>query len=235
MQRRLIKILQKHSIETSLLIHLLFFLSVSLLLLYSPIPENKASQAIPSYLYRENEKPPQYDEEGGHKKVNEAEEAKSPQESSSLMESKETETKPTTQSPSASAEVPTEKMIKNQVNEMEQKKQFMVMDISRDAQPVHLVGDKNVHKPRLILLGKALANHLSYPKAAIDFDIRGIVLVGFLLSPDGEINYTQVVRSSGAGILDEEALVAVKAMSPVKKVESYLKESQFLIVGVIFG
>lgn len=107
--------------------------------------------------------------------------------------------------------------------------------LTKQTEPVHLIGDKSVNKPLLTLLGKALAAHLIYPKAAVDFRIRGMVLVQFTLYPDGHMTDIKMVQSSKAGVLDEEAVLAVKAMSPVKNVKAFLQEPKTLVVGIIFG
>ncbi len=114
-------------------------------------------------------------------------------------------------------------------------KQFNVMNVSRKTEPVHLIGDKNVAAPLLVLLGKALTARLVYPKIAIDFNVRGLVLVGFVLHPDGTISDSQLVRSSGAGVLDNEAMRALNAISPVPDVSPYLNEPRFLVIGILFG
>jgi TonB family protein len=105
----------------------------------------------------------------------------------------------------------------------------------RQNAPVQLVGDKKVAKPLLKLLGQALAAHLTYPKAAVDFRLRGTTLVGFYLQPDGVVTDVQLVRSSGAAVLDHAALAAATAISPVASVAQYVPIARFLVVGIIFG
>ena len=228
MQKKFGKLIERHSIEISLCIHLLWFLSLYFLIHFAPIVTKPLNHSIPAYLFKEKEKPPEYDEEG-HKAV-EASQKEQPKEQAAPTPNKEPE-----QNSNPPPAIPTPKMVSNKVKEMEKRQKFTMMNIARDVQPVHLIGDKNVDKPLLILLGKALSAHLTYPKSAVDFGIGGIVLVGFMLSPDGDLNYVEIVRSSGAPVLDDEAFAAVKAMSPVKNVDQYLKESKFLVVGVVFG
>lgn len=100
---------------------------------------------------------------------------------------------------------------------------------------IHLVGDKNtVPKPLIQLLGKALAAHLVYPKIALDFKIQGRAFVGFILHPDGTLSNISLVRSSHAGVLDDEAMAAVSAISPIKNVSTYLHQPEPMVVGIIF-
>lgn len=100
---------------------------------------------------------------------------------------------------------------------------------------IHLVGDKKtVPKPLIKLLGKALAAHLVYPKIAMDFKLHGMAFVGFVLNPDGTLVDISLVKSSHAGILDDEAIAAVSAISPVKNVSAFVDKPKPLVVGIIF-
>jgi len=104
------------------------------------------------------------------------------------------------------------------------------------SEAINLVGDKKVvPKPLIKLLGKALGAHLVYPKIALDFKVHGIAYVSFVLHPDGTLTAVSLAQSSSAGILDEEAISAVSAMSPVKDVSKYLNKPTFLVVGIIFN
>jgi len=118
-------------------------------------------------------------------------------------------------------------------------KQLKAVNLSKKREAVqddvNLIGDKKIDAPLLKLLGKALSAHLSYPKPAVDFNIKGLVTVGFLLYPDGHITNIQLVGSSHAGVLDEASLLAVDKMSPVSRVSTFLDKPKYLVVGIIFG
>jgi len=104
-----------------------------------------------------------------------------------------------------------------------------------DSQPVHLVGDKKLDKPLLAILGKALTAHLVYPKIALDFNLRGVSIVGFTLSPDGRVSAVELLKSSQADLLDQAALSAVREMSPVSGVNTYISKPEPVVIGIIFG
>lgn len=116
-------------------------------------------------------------------------------------------------------------------------KQSKMLEISKPTaeEPIHLIGENKIVKPLIKLIGQALTAHLVYPKIAIDFFIRGIVYVGFLLHPDGTITDVKLLQSSGAGVLDEAALTAINAISPLKNTDQYLPAPDFLTIAIIFG
>jgi TonB family protein len=110
------------------------------------------------------------------------------------------------------------------------------IDISRspETEPVHLIGDKKMDKPLLTLLGKALTAHLVYPKSAIDLNVRGTSIIGFVLYPNGQVSNVQLLRTSRAEVLDRAALAAANAIAPVGNVAKYLNKPKFMVIGIIF-
>lgn len=110
------------------------------------------------------------------------------------------------------------------------------IDISRapDTEPVHLIGDKKIDRPLLTLLGKALTKHLIYPKSAIDLNVKGTSVIGFVLYPDGHITNVQLLRTSTAQVLDQAALAAANGINPVANVTQYLTQPKFMVIGIIF-
>ncbi|OAI48338.1 hypothetical protein AYO45_05115 [Gammaproteobacteria bacterium SCGC AG-212-F23] len=105
----------------------------------------------------------------------------------------------------------------------------------KDIDGVHLIGDKNISKPLITLLGKALTRHLLYPKVAIDFRLQGTAVLRFTVYPDGSVTNIQLIQSAGTSILDKAALTAANAIAPVKGVGQYLTEPKEMTVGIIFG
>ena len=84
-------------------------------------------------------------------------------------------------------------------------------------------------------MGQAIGRQLIYPRIAMDFNLRGVAYVGFTLRPDGYVTNVKLVKSSNAGVLDDEAVRAISSISPVRGVDPYVKEPKFMIVGIIFG
>lgn len=104
-----------------------------------------------------------------------------------------------------------------------------------DEEPLHLIGKSKIIKPLVKILARALQHHLRYPRSAADFHLTGEVLVGFTLHPSGLVTDAKVVKSSGAGVLDDAAKAAVMEMSPVAKVKPYVPKAEYMVVGIVFG
>lgn len=207
MEIRLARTLQKSSFFwLALLLHLLVFMSVSMVWVSQAKPEEKPDLYIPSYAYHEDKSAAAFQQ----KSVQKQEEV-----------------------------VPTSKngINKPVFNQREVRfNQMMDLSSSKNSEPVHLVGDnKKTPKPLIILLGKALTKQLVYPRGAIDLNVRGVSVIGFMLHPDGQVTDIQLLKSSSADILDQAALSAANAISPVKDVGLYIKEPEPIIFGIIFG
>ena len=56
-----------------------------------------------------------------------------------------------------------------------------------------------------------VGKNVQYPKEAMEKEISGRVLVGFIVEKDGSISETEIVKGIGGGC-DEEAVRVVKAM-----------------------
>lgn len=100
--------------------------------------------------------------------------------------------------------------------------------------PIRMIGEKLLDDPLRKLLGRAITGQLYYPEVARELQLRGIVSIGFMLHPDGEITEVRIVKPSREQILDNIALKAINAASPIANVDIYLKEAKYLIVSIIF-
>jgi TonB family protein len=210
--RYLIK--NKHlSFGLALLLHLLLFLSMSVVWTFSSShptfkEEEKPGLYIPSYVYQE----------APHPIIN-------PQE---IVQKKQTtEDKPT-------STLGIKKINANRTAAVQQPKGQPIKITRRTEEPIHLIGKNKLVKPLIKLLARALGARLMYPKIAMDFNLRGTVYISFTVNPDGRITNIKLVKSSHAEVLDEAGLKAVAAMSPVSHVDDYLKQPESVIVGIIF-
>lgn len=67
------------------------------------------------------------------------------------------------------------------------------------------------------LIRLAIERNKKYPEAARAARIEGRVTVGFVITPEGNIEDVKIVRRSGSRSLDEAALNAVKEAAPFPK------------------
>ncbi|HVE43835.1 MAG TPA: TonB family protein [Gammaproteobacteria bacterium] len=101
-------------------------------------------------------------------------------------------------------------------------------------EPIHMIGEKLSEDPLRNLLGRAITAKLYYSKVAKDLQMHGMVSVGFVLHPDGQITGARVIKKSRERILDAAALNAINDASPVHDVDIYLREAKYLVVNIIF-
>lgn len=210
----------------SLLLHLLLVIAFSIRLLWS-MPSQQDSPSmyvppafVPSYMYRDPSQP---------------QPAMQPVADKTPIQPKKADialTKPTQPKAVPKREEIAEYPPKTASKPIAQQQPMALND--KNAEAINLVGDKKVVKPLLAILGRALAQHLFYPRIAIDFNLHGISYVGFTLHPNGLVSNVRIVKSSGEEILDKAAVTGVSAISPVRNVDTYVKKPEFIIAGIIF-
>lgn len=230
MSKRVAKLVIRHSLWISLLLHVFTLFGFSFYLVLHPAPMEKSPEYyVPSYATRGPDQP--------------APPAPvAPPERQTAQSSQQKQQQGDVQKKLAKSKDGIEKVGTKHAAKMPAPNELQPMPMNAAAKtatskedPVHLVGEKKVAKPLVLILGKALAAHLKYPKTAEDFNIRGTAFVGFTLHPDGSVTDVQLVQSSGTGVLDNEAMHGVTTMAPVLHVNQYLQAPEYLIVGVIFG
>lgn len=113
--------------------------------------------------------------------------------------------------------------------------QMVKVASGRSSEPVHLLGEKGVPQPLIVILGKALTRHLSYPRIAVDLNVQGTAVIGFVLHPDGKVTDVQLLKTSTADVLDKAALAAANHISPVSGVGPYVSEPKPIVFGIVFG
>ena len=226
MQSRTATLIMRHSLWVSLLLHLFMLINFSFLWVIPQPKDNSSSYYVPAYTY--------------HSPVPTPKPAPTPSKSaqqSQPSQAKQQQGHPQKALPKNKNGI--EKIGLKKADEVPTPDQLQEMGSvpvsANNEDPVHLVGEKRVPKPLIMLLGKALTAHLKYPKTAVDFNIRGTAFISFVIHPDGSVTDVKLVQTSGTGVLDNEALESVAAISPVKNVNQYLQEAEYLVVGVIFG
>lgn len=101
--------------------------------------------------------------------------------------------------------------------------------------PIYLIGDESsTPDPLVKLIGRSLSAHFDYPRLAGELGIKGKVLIGLTLHPQGFFSDVQMLRSSGSQDLDNAALTAVNLAPPVDGADRFLSVPKHLVVGFIF-
>lgn len=240
MRSSVIQKIQRHTLWLSLLGHLLFLFGATAVYVMVPKQElpSTSPESIPSYLSPTPAPAP--DAPPAPTPVAKPEPTPQPEPKPAPIKPKQ-ETKLGLEKPvpkkTQQAKAAPKAKPKRQPQPVTFSRDTVPVDITdpRDQEPLHLIGESKIVKPLVKILARALSRHLTYPRVAADFNLRGVVLVGFLLHPEGYITEARVVKSSGAGVLDDEARDAVGAMSPVGDVHEYVPEPEFLVIGIIFG
>lgn len=233
MRRQTIEKIQRHTLWLSLLGHLFMLIGFTFVLAMTPhdMPSSDAPQSVPSYLSPSPEAPaaPAQDQKVEPKPEPQPKPEPKQVDKDGIEKSvaKKTEQTQAASKISSKFDPSTVSFSKDTVPEN--------ITNPRDNEPLRLVGENKIIKPLVKILARALSKHLVYPRVAADFNLRGVVLVGFVINPDGYVTEARVVQSSGAGVLDDAARDAVGSMSPVGDVREFVPAPQFLVVGIIFG
>jgi TonB family protein len=218
-QQTMTKIVRQSSFWLSLLIHLIILFSFILVIGPATVDERRPELYIPSYISNPLQEPvvqPSPVQPTPPAPQQPVTQKKQPVSKNGIE-------KPVTQ---PAAATPTAKRAAKQVESM---------NPSLEKQGIHLIGDEKIDKSLRTILGKAIGQHLFYPRSAYEYGIKGTVLVGFTLHPDGQVTGIQLVKSSNAGILNSAALSAINEISPVEGVEEFVVSPRYLIVGIILN
>lgn len=129
------------------------------------------------------------------------------------------ETPPPPPRPPVPIEVPDDAIIDDELLDMDA---FLDMDAGFDAPPPPPPPDDDdedeifvvvENMPEMVGGQAALYNALRYPDMARRAGIEGRVIVQFIVDEQGRVTNPQVVRSAGAGGLDEAAITAISQMT----------------------
>lgn len=97
-------------------------------------------------------------------------------------------------------------------------------------------GDSDVQNGELQkILHEAISAKQSYPESAQLLNQEGIVRIRFLLRPEGVLENVVIEKSSGFASIDDAALTAAKAISPVRQAHLYLKTAKLFSVDIRFS
>ena len=87
----------------------------------------------------------------------------------------------------------------------------------------------------LKILHNAITAHQQYPENAINLQQTGRVKMGLMLYPNGHISEISILESSGIESLDNAAVAAVKSITRLPNVATYLQTAKFFSVDIVFS
>ena len=80
------------------------------------------------------------------------------------------------------------------------------------------------------LLAAAIAKYKQYPKIAQMRGWQGLIIIELQLNPQGTVIYSQIKKSSGYDVLDQEALEMIKRASPFPQPPEALRSKNFTVL-----
>jgi protein TonB len=90
-----------------------------------------------------------------------------------------------------------------------------------------------LYSARLLQVGRKVG---SYPQEAVARKLEGTAQVMVTIAADGSLKQHELVRSSGHGTLDAQALAMVEKAVPLAEIPSALKSRQFdVLVTFVFA
>ncbi|MFZ2314056.1 MAG: TonB family protein [Gammaproteobacteria bacterium] len=105
-----------------------------------------------------------------------------------------------------------------------------------NSEPMMLIGDQNeVADPLVKMIGRALSAHFKYPKQEGMFGIKGQVVLAMTVNPDGYFTDVQIVKSSHNAAFDAAALYAVNSAPKIAGITKLLPQPKRIVVGFIFS
>ncbi|HEU5280656.1 MAG TPA: TonB family protein [Gammaproteobacteria bacterium] len=219
---------REHAIWLSLLAHALFFTSLVVFITLQPVEPKLLPASISAYAAATPPSAPSP--------------AVTPAPSPTPLKTPEKalkKTKDLVEKPLKAAEKPQpeQKQALNKPRVVSFSKASQPIDLTHpfDREPLRLVGESKIVPPLVRILARAIGPHLFYPRVAAEFNLSGVVLVGFVLHPEGYLTDVRIVKSSGAGVLDDAARRGVASVASVGQVSEFVQRPEFLVIGVIFG
>lgn len=103
-------------------------------------------------------------------------------------------------------------------------------------EPALLIGDMSQESDPLIkLMGHSLSAHFRYPDTEGRLGIKGKVLIGLTLYPDGHFGDIKIVQSSNNHNFDSAALYASNTAPTIYGVDRFISQPKHFVIGFIFN
>lgn len=98
-----------------------------------------------------------------------------------------------------------------------------------DSRPVRLNTADPKSLPYYEQIRRQIDINWNYPLSALDRGLQGKAVIEFTISRDGQLESVRVIRSSGAQILDQEAVRAIMAAAPYKPIPAWMNARRLII------
>ena len=252
MQSRAIKKIFQNGFWLSLLLHLLLLLAVLILMARKPeetVEKTLPQNYVPAYTYTGSIKPatPQQAVQSTQTKESHPNPEKiiSPEkeESSESIQSVE-HTSSTFEAPKVVKKIPVKKIRNKPLQksllsasfDMLKQEQLQEISTKGEADPIYMIGDDSQPADPLIkLLGRSLSAHFAYPRTAGELGIRGRVLIGMTLHPEGYYSNVKMMQSSENPDLDAATLYAVNSAPKIEGADRFISKPKRFVIGFIFN
>lgn len=219
MQRSIIKRLLQHSVWLSVLLHLLFLLTLSIVIIMQPAEEKTPHHYVPSYVYRGSITPPTQPEVTRTTKT-----LKRAQPSKRIEKER----------PTSTYGLHKQSILATSLATLKQN-QLETLRRPQNEDPILLIGDQNeAADPLVKLIGRSLSANFKYPETEGRLGIHGRVILEMTLHPDGRFTDIRVVKSSDNHNLDMAALYAANNAPIISGVDRFLEQPKRFVIGFVF-
>lgn len=227
MQRTFPKRLLLNTFWLSVLLHLLLLLSFILAVTFRPKETYKKPphMYVPSYVYKGAISPTSIKQTV----------SKSNQQKPIRQEQKQQKVTEDEPLPTEKNGLRRQSILSSSFQILQQEQINAIRTSLANTEPIYLVGDENeAPDPLIKLMGRALSAHFEYPRLAGEMGIKGRVIIGLTLHPEGYFTDVQILKSSNNDDLDAAALYAVNKAPRVDGIQHFLPEPKHFVVGFIF-
>ena len=214
----------RHTLWLSLFLHSLFLMTFSMVIVL-PEENHKSPQLyVPSYVYKGAITPAM---------------RQPSMMTSSLQQAKQnaqnkTNSEQTVYKPAAKHGIYPKSMLAASFASL-QSSQLKELSTPKNTEPILLIGDENeMADPLIRLLGRSLSAHFNYPKTEGMLGIKGKVILGLTLHPNGSFSNVEMLRSSNNQSLNAAALYAVNTAPPVFGADRFLDKPKHFVIGFVF-
>jgi TonB family protein len=203
--------LQRRTIWWSLLFHalLLFIFSISILF---PTTHKRPHDYVPAYVYKGQVIP-----------------------STLSAANNQPQSQQRRNEPTDAHGIKPKSILASSMQMIEQNQMKAVRASLKEDDPIMMIGDStHFSDPLIKLIGHALSAHFDYPRTEGELGIKGQVLMGMTLHPDGTFSDVQIVASSNNENFDAAALYAVNNAPTIVGADRFLTQPKHFVIGFLF-